>query len=277
MTTPPSSDLPHAFHRIVVAVDASPLSLMALEASAALAQRSHAELTALFIEDVNLLRLASYPEAYSYSLTTAQRRSLEADVVAQAMKLQQAAARRALDDAARRFGLTARFEARRGLIAPEMIQASAACDLLVAGWSGRPGLPLGRRARLGTVARALLGKAAAPVFLLRHSLRSHDPVLVAYDGSAAARRALDLAAALAAQSDGDLEILIPAADPASADELEHQARAILAALGLPATSQRFTATDLAAPCRRYDHSLLVAPLDLLPPAEDLPCSVVAVR
>jgi hypothetical protein len=50
-------------HRILVALDASVRSLAALEAAAELAAEWHAELLGLFVEDVELLRLAATPAA----------------------------------------------------------------------------------------------------------------------------------------------------------------------------------------------------------------------
>ncbi|MBK7177644.1 MAG: universal stress protein [Chloroflexi bacterium] len=49
--------------RILVALDASPHSLAALEAAIDLAERLDAELQGLFVEDINLLRLAQLPFA----------------------------------------------------------------------------------------------------------------------------------------------------------------------------------------------------------------------
>ena len=49
--------------RILVALDASRHSLAALEAAAELAARLKAELVGLFVEDIDLLRLAGLPFA----------------------------------------------------------------------------------------------------------------------------------------------------------------------------------------------------------------------
>ena len=49
------------FRRIVVAIDGTPTSLAALEATGELASAWGAELVGLFVEDTNLLRMASLP------------------------------------------------------------------------------------------------------------------------------------------------------------------------------------------------------------------------
>ena len=64
--------------RILVALDASPHSQAALDAAATLAARVSAELQGLFIEDVNLLRLAELPFAREVGSFTATHRRLDA-------------------------------------------------------------------------------------------------------------------------------------------------------------------------------------------------------
>jgi K+-sensing histidine kinase KdpD len=49
--------------RILVALDASPDSLAALKTAADLARRMEAELMGLFVEDIELLRMADSPYA----------------------------------------------------------------------------------------------------------------------------------------------------------------------------------------------------------------------
>lgn len=49
--------------RILVALDTSPSSQAALEAAVALAERLNAEVCGLFVEDVDLLRVAESPYA----------------------------------------------------------------------------------------------------------------------------------------------------------------------------------------------------------------------
>jgi hypothetical protein len=55
--------LPFAIRRILIALDASPDGLSALETSAWLAARMNAELQGLFVEDESLLRIAEIPLA----------------------------------------------------------------------------------------------------------------------------------------------------------------------------------------------------------------------
>jgi nucleotide-binding universal stress UspA family protein len=49
------------FQRILVALDASPASLAALDFATELAERHQAELLGIYVEDINLLRSAEIP------------------------------------------------------------------------------------------------------------------------------------------------------------------------------------------------------------------------
>ena len=78
-----------AIRRILVALDGSYHSLAALEAAAELAASLEAELHGLFVEDVNLLRVAGSPVArevcYPFSRTTRpNQRTMERQLRAQA-------------------------------------------------------------------------------------------------------------------------------------------------------------------------------------------------
>ena len=70
------------YRRILVALDASPHSLAALEAAAELAASLRAELIGLFVEDANLLRVAGFPFAREFGAYTAQAREIDAEHVA---------------------------------------------------------------------------------------------------------------------------------------------------------------------------------------------------
>lgn len=201
-----------SLRRILAAVDASPLSLAGLRLAARLARRLGAELTALYVEDVNLVRAAAYPRAYVYSLLTATQRPLEASVIEQAFRFQATLARRALDDAMAAFELAASLETRRGAVAREMLAAAQEADLLVLGWSGRHG-PAGE---IGSTARAVLARAGGPVLLLRREPPAEAGVVAVVEPGAAGRAAMALAARLAAR-EAPLDVVVLAAEPEGGD------------------------------------------------------------
>ena len=132
--------------RVLVALDASVRDLSALEATADLAGGIPVELLGLFVEDINLLRLAALPFAREVAYGSAGDRpfdvqSLERDFRTQAERL-----RRSLALEAYRLRGTWSFRVVRGDLAVELTQAARDVDLLVFGEAAgafaslRPGL-----------------------------------------------------------------------------------------------------------------------------------------
>jgi nucleotide-binding universal stress UspA family protein len=89
-----------AIRRILVALDASRHSLAALEAAAELAARLKAELAGLFVEDINLVRLAGLPFAREIRYPSATIQQLDSPRLEQELKVQATRMRRALAAAA---------------------------------------------------------------------------------------------------------------------------------------------------------------------------------
>ena len=204
---------------ILVALDASAHSLAAVEAAADLAAAMKAEMDGLFVEDINLIRLASLPCTREVR-HTASVASLDLEQMERALKAQAAEARQALAAAARRARVQWSFRVARGRVAHEVLAAAAAADLVTLGKLGRSRSP---QARLGsTVLRVLAG---APMALLlvqewRARARGLRPVLVVYDGSEGAGRALDAAARLAEASGVSLTVLLLADDSEAIQDLK---------------------------------------------------------
>jgi nucleotide-binding universal stress UspA family protein len=148
--------------RILVAIDGSPESRTALEAAARLGLAMEAELSGLFIEDVELVRLAGLPFTREAGVSSGIFRRLETADIERRFRVTAEAAREALRDATRAVPLRSTFRVIRGLVIPSILEAAREADVVAAGKRSGHG-PSGRR--LGATARSLIAHVAAPVLI----------------------------------------------------------------------------------------------------------------
>lgn len=205
--------------RILVALDASTHSLAALAAAADLAALMQAELEGLFVEDVNLLRLAALPFAREVR-QTARLEALDSATMERALKAQATQARQALAVAAEHAQVRWSFRVVRGHVTQEVLAAAGQADLLTLGKKGRS---RSAAARLGSTALRVASGAPGALLLVEHGVSAGQPVLAVYDGSEGTQRALDTAARLANAGGTRLVIILLADGPEMERELEHQA------------------------------------------------------
>jgi nucleotide-binding universal stress UspA family protein len=191
--------------RILVALDASPQSQAALDAAAQLAARLSAELQGLFVEDVNLLRLAELPFTREVGFSTTARRRLEAQDLERQLRARARRLQQRFTAIAERNRLQWSFRVARGAISSELLAASSDVDLVIlgkSGWSHH------RRRRLGSTARAVVAGAPALTLILQEGTCLGLPVLAVYDGSQLADRALAAAAFLARFEEGPVTVVL---------------------------------------------------------------------
>lgn len=213
----PGDGLQHAVRRILVALDASRESLAALATAAHLARRLRAELTGLFVEDANLIKLAQHSFAREINLDTRTGRALDADTMARDLRVQAAMARKALEDAAVQFRLPWSFRVTRGLVEAELLAAAMGADLVAIGKAVRP---LTGRTHLGQTARALSRGCSRSVLFCVSEKQLGESVALAYDGSPTAADALGLAARIADNDGGRLAVFLVAETADVAAEYE---------------------------------------------------------
>jgi nucleotide-binding universal stress UspA family protein len=190
--------------RILVALDASAQSHAALEAAANLAALLDAELVGMFVEDINLLRVAQLPFVREVSYPMAEMREINVPKMESRWRSQVTEARRQLSESANQRKVKWSFSVERGGVSDRLLAASLDMDLLAIGRQGRS---LSQKMRLGSTARKVLKSGKRSVLLMRTEVDLEQPVLAIFDGSDAARQALLIASALARKS-GRLRILV---------------------------------------------------------------------
>ena len=229
--------------RILVALDASPHSLAALEAAVDFAARIQAELTGLFVEDVELLRLADSPYAFEILLPSATIVPLERAAMEAKLKAHSEGVKNALAAAAQRARVPWSFRTARGHVASEILAALAEADLLAMATIGST---FGRHFRFGSAALDS-AKSALPVLLLpAHGRPLKGHLLVLYDGSAAARRQMSFAAGLASAGANRITVLLASVDQKRVGEWKEELKGLLGGSGADITYRSFDPKDDAA-------------------------------
>lgn len=206
-------------HRIVVAIDNSAHAGSALEAAANLAAELHAELEGVFVEDINLARLAELPVGREIRFLTGEARDFTTASLDAQNREQEFSARRAIAAAAARARIAHVFRVARGQVDVEVISAAGNADLLILGLGGKSP---GGRGRIGTIARAAAERAPHSVLISKPGVGSVRTPLVCYDGSDGARHALEAGIRLSGLREGILNVLIVAEDVDRAGQLRQE-------------------------------------------------------
>ncbi|HEY0945009.1 MAG TPA: universal stress protein [Opitutaceae bacterium] len=231
---------PPGFRRILVALDASPHSFAALEAAAEMAAGLEAELFGLFVEDINLLRLAELPFAQEVSpLHAGMRRELDRPTMERALRVAARRAREAMAAVIGRRPVRWSFRVARGRVVTELLSAAVEADVLAL---GKAGADFAARLGLGSTALSVLRNAPCAVLLLSRGVRLRPPVVVVVGNGAASPRAVEAGAALASACGQDLVVLIRGTDTAVANRLRTQLAEMLEPFALAVTYRQISGT-----------------------------------
>lgn len=204
--------------RIIVALDASAHSQAAMDAAAGIAELLEAELIGVFVEDINLVRVAQLPFVREVQFPVARVAEIDEPRMEGQLRELAAQVRRQLRDAASHHNVRWSFRVQRGRVATELLSAALEADLLALGRSGRS---LVGASRLGSTVRTAVAESRGSLLIMRAGVDLDAPILTIYDGTAGARRAL-AAAAMLAQMSGRLHVLIHAATTAEAQQYRQE-------------------------------------------------------
>ena len=198
---------PTPIARVVVPLDAAAESQKAIDTAARLAARAKAPLHGVFVEDEDLLHLASLPFARQFTLG-AGAEALTRDAVELHLKAAAERARRELFAVAKRHGVNATFEVVRGA-SEQAVAGASQTDLVVAGGETRP---VGRHFRVRCRWWSSIAAAPGPFLLVRHAWGAGGSVvLLLRDRSRASARLLEAAAEIAAAGERTLTVICPPA------------------------------------------------------------------
>jgi nucleotide-binding universal stress UspA family protein len=214
--------------KILVALDASPHSTAALESAARMAAQLEAELVGLFVEDINLVRLAALPCAREVGIFSATARGLDARAMERTMRATAEQAERMLEATARRSGVPWSFRTTRGSIADELLAAALEADLLAL---GRASTESRGRRRLGSTALSVLMETPRPVLLFQHALAVKGPVMVVLGETLLSQERLALALALARASAEELVVLTMSDKPDANERVQRKVSVTLKSAG----------------------------------------------
>lgn len=179
--------------RILVAIDASMRSYDALEAAVEFATLLQTPLTALFVEDVNLVKLSELPFAKELDRSSGVMRPLDSQSVIRALQLEAQNLQKRLSEESKKRRINLSMKIVRGHYIAAAVEMAGKSDIVFVGDSTR--LFYERSSR-----KLDFPNERKPGF-------GHKPVWVFYDGSAVTRRGLALALHLSKEYGLDLVIL----------------------------------------------------------------------
>jgi nucleotide-binding universal stress UspA family protein len=212
-----SSSLTKQVKRILVAVDASPQSLAALRVATSLAARLDAELIGIFVEDINLLHIASFPFTRQISISTGTIRQLDSSTVERQLRSQARWALNTMALLAKKYKIRWSFRVVRGMITAHLLAAAVEADLTIigkTGWSGRR--------LLGSTTQKMVIQAPCTSLILQKAFHIGAPVVFLFDDSQSSKRALGSIDLITSQ-DTYLIVVILASDAEEARQLRQEA------------------------------------------------------
>jgi nucleotide-binding universal stress UspA family protein len=191
----------NGIYSVLIATDGSTHAEAAVEYGAWLAARTGARATAIHVIDARRLAghfIKHFSEIVEGHAAGVPARVREAGLLERVREYYHARGRQVLERAAavcERYGVACRTELETGSVVKILAERSAHADLLVMGQHGED--EERETGFLGSVSEKVVRKVERPVLLAQPPFREFRKALLAYDGSAAARRAMQALARLA--------------------------------------------------------------------------------
>lgn len=213
---------------LLVPVDSSEYSRSALEHALAFARSYEARLTAVYVLDIRYLEMPPYLD-YSYTFEAVPPTMIPLDV----LEKYRVKSERILADAqgrAEAVGVQMETRTEEGVPSQIIAEMGKSSDLVVMGKRGEHAK--WGRDLLGSTAESVVRHSATPVLLAEGAPRPVRTIMVMFDGSAPATRALKLAADLATHEPAELRIFTADDDADRGAATQGEALSYLGSLGL---------------------------------------------
>jgi len=216
---------------LLVPVDSSAYARSALEHALELGKVYQARITGLYVLDVRYLEMPPYLD-YSYAFEAVAPTLVPLDV----MEKIRAKSERILNDfreAVEKSGLEAETRTEEGVPSQAIADIGDAYDLIIMGKRGEHAR--WGRELLGSTAEDVVRRAGTPVLLVEEKARPVAKMLVMYDGSHSASRALKFAADIAQRTFSTIKVVTANDDAVAGAAVQDDARSYLEAQGLKAS------------------------------------------
>ncbi len=203
-----SNDVFLRFKKILVALDASPQSIHALETGAKLACALKVRLKGLFVEDIDILKLCESPIAqeihfFSFRRNPAHRKRLEYQLKIMAEKINKKIA-----DIASKLSIPWDFMVTRGGVASEILSAAEEADLVILGKSGWSKETF----HIGSTAQNLIFKGKGNILILGKTPSKGAPIFLFFFNTPLFKKALELSILIKQDQHSPIVIIIPTTD-----------------------------------------------------------------
>jgi nucleotide-binding universal stress UspA family protein len=190
---------------ILVAVDTSAHSRAALEAAAALAKITQANIRGIFVQEKRWSQVSRLPSSTAINEWTGELVSLEEDNMQQQVERLKKRLQRQLQAISRQHKIKHSWQTAHGQVSEQILEAAKEADLITIGRRGRS---FSGRNKLGSTAKAIIRKADKPILILKEGLRLRDTITVVYNATAQSREGLKMALGIAEKNESKLSILV---------------------------------------------------------------------
>lgn len=190
--------------KVLVAMDSSRHSEVALQAAAAIAKTLEANIEGLFVQDTHLMQMSRFPSIAEVSLLTGDVKPIRKDELELQVRRLEARIKHRFEQISQNNRLSYSWKTMQGRVVEKLLEASRDADLVTIGMKGE--VYSGRK-KLGSTAKAVIENSRSPVLILQKELRIGGSIIAIDNGTEAGVKGIELGLSLAAKTKSKLLIL----------------------------------------------------------------------